>query len=89
MELNVDTKIIVGILSVVVGCYITVRTMMAELKTKIENLEKEVDNHGAWKEKLVDTLRDFSVVMGKLEVKLEDLDKDVSRIREEENRGRS
>lgn len=82
MELTVDTKILVGLIGTAVACYVTVRVMLAEVKTKIETLEKEVDNHGAWKEKLVDTLRDFSVVMGKVEVKLEDLDRDLSRIQD-------
>jgi hypothetical protein len=79
---HVDLKIILGVIVTAISSYISVSVMLGKINTKIEFLEKEVDNHGAWKEKLVDTLRDFSVVLAKVEGKLDELDRNVSRLQD-------
>lgn len=79
---HVDLKILFGLIVTAFSSYLSVRVMIGKINTKIEFLEKEVENHGAWKEKLVDTLRDFSVVLAKVEGKLDELDRNVSRLQD-------
>lgn len=75
-----DTKYITYLVGTAVAGYITVRVMLTDLKARVKSLEEEHKDGERWKEKMAEALQALAIVLGKVEQKLEDLDKNVTRM---------
>ncbi len=62
------------------GAYVAVKVCIVRLEERVAGLRREVEDHSEWKNNLVETLQEFSVVLGKVSVRLDKMDKDLERI---------
>ncbi len=79
---HVDTKVVISGLTTIIATYVYIRVMLADFKARIQHLEREVKENQTWQGKMADALHELAVVLGKVEQRMDNLDKNVGRLQD-------